>query len=412
VQKIKEEAVGEKVLKSIKPGDMVVKIVRDSLVDLLGKNLSSDVFDLSFKSSPSVFLLLGLQGSGKTTTAGKLSFLLQNDKKRVLLSSLDIYRPAAIEQLNQLAKSIEVDYMENSSNEEIEVLIKNTFSKAKKMAHDVIIFDTAGRTTVDETLMNEIKKIQKVTNPNETLLIADSMIGQESVNVAKAFQNYVDLTGIILTRVDGDSRGGAALSMTVSTGKPIKFLGVGEKISNLEKFSPERVADRILDMGDIVGIVEKAEKEIDEEEAEKLAKKLSKGNFDLEDFQKQLAQMKKLGGIKGILSLMPGVRKAKEAIEKSNLEDKTFLRMGAIISSMTKREKINPSIINGSRKKRIASGSGVEIQDVNRLLKQFKNMQAMMKKMSKYGMDGMEKMLSNNMGTNNLGNMLQNLKRK
>ncbi len=412
VQKIKEEAVGEKVLKSIKPGDMVVKIVRDSLVDLLGKNLSSDVFDLSFKSSPSVFLLLGLQGSGKTTTAGKLSFLLQNDKKRVLLSSLDIYRPAAIEQLNQLAKSIEVDYMENSSNEEIEVLIKNTFSKAKKMSHDVIIFDTAGRTTVDETLMNEIKKIQKVTNPNETLLIADSMIGQESVNVAKAFQNYVDLTGIILTRVDGDSRGGAALSMTVSTGKPIKFLGVGEKISNLEKFSPERVADRILDMGDIVGIVEKAEKEIDEEEAEKLAKKLSKGNFDLEDFQKQLAQMKKLGGIKGILSLMPGVRKAKEAIEKSNLEDKTFLRMGAIISSMTKREKINPSIINGSRKKRIASGSGVEIQDVNRLLKQFKNMQAMMKKMSKYGMDGMEKMLSNNMGTNNLGNMLQNLKRK
>ena len=412
VQKIKEEAVGEKVLKSIKPGDMVVKIVRDSLVDLLGKNLSSDVFDLSFKSSPSVFLLLGLQGSGKTTTAGKLSFLLQNDKKRVLLSSLDIYRPAAIEQLNQLAKSIEVDYMENSSNEQIEVLIKNTFSKAKKMSHDVIIFDTAGRTTVDETLMNEIKKIQKVTNPNETLLIADSMIGQESVNVAKAFQNYVDLTGIILTRVDGDSRGGAALSMTVSTGKPIKFLGVGEKISNLEKFSPERVADRILDMGDIVGIVEKAEKEIDEEEAEKLAKKLSKGNFDLEDFQKQLAQMKKLGGIKGILSLMPGVRKAKEAIEKSNLEDKTFLRMGAIISSMTKREKINPSIINGSRKKRIASGSGVEIQDVNRLLKQFKNMQAMMKKMSKYGMDGMEKMLSNNMGTNNLGNMLQNLKRK
>lgn len=412
VQKIKEEAVGEKVLKSIKPGDMVVKIVRNCLVDLLGKNLSSDVFDLSFKSSPSVFLLLGLQGSGKTTTAGKLSFLLQNDKKRVLLSSLDIYRPAAIEQLNQLAKSIEVDYMENSSNEEIEVLIKNTFSKAKKMAHDVIIFDTAGRTTVDETLMNEIKKIQKVTNPNETLLIADSMIGQESVNVAKAFQNYVDLTGIILTRVDGDSRGGAALSMTVSTGKPIKFLGVGEKISNLEKFSPERVADRILDMGDIVGIVEKAEKEINEEEAEKLAKKLSKGNFDLEDFQKQLAQMKKLGGIKGILSLMPGVRKAKEAIEKSNLEDKTFLRMGAIISSMTKREKINPSIINGSRKKRIASGSGVEIQDVNRLLKQFKNMQAMMKKMSKYGMDGMEKMLSNNMGTNNLGNMLQNLKRK
>jgi signal recognition particle subunit SRP54 len=238
------------------------------------------------------------------------------------------------------------------------------------------------------------------------------MIGQESVNVAKSFQSYVDLSGIILTRVDGDSKGGAALSMTVSTGKPIKFMGVGEKISNLEKVSADRVADRILDMGDIVGIVEKAEKEIDEKEAEKMANKLSKGNFDLEDFQKQLAQMKKLGGIKGILSLMPGVRKAKEAIENSNLEDKTFVRMGAIISSMTKKEKINPSIINGARKKRIASGSGAEIQDVNRLLKQFKNMQDMMKKMSKYGMDGMEKMLSNNMGTKNLGNMLNNLKRK
>ena len=210
------------------------------------------------------------------------------------------------------------------------------------MSHDIIIFDTAGRTTVDENLMEEIKSIQKITDPSEILLVADSMIGQESVNVAKSFQRYVDLSGIILTRVDGDSKGGAALSMTVSTGKPIKFLGIGEKISNIEKFSADRVADRILDMGDIVGIVEKAEKEIDEKEAEKIAKKLSKGNFDLEDFQKQLVQMKKLGGIKGILSLMPGVRKAKEAIEKSNLEDKTFIRMGAIISSMTKKEKINP----------------------------------------------------------------------
>ncbi len=412
VEKIKEKAVGEKILKSIKPGDMVVKIVRDSLAELLGKNLPSESFDLSYKSAPSVFLLVGLQGSGKTTTAGKLSLLLKNDKKKVLLSSLDIYRPAAIEQLNQLAKSIEIDYMENNPNDEIANLVKNSFSKAKQMSHDIIIFDTAGRTTVDATLMEEIKEIQQITDPSEILLVADSMIGQESVNVAKSFQSYVDLSGIILTRVDGDSKGGAALSMTVSTGKPIKFLGVGEKISNLEKFSADRVANRILDMGDIVGIVEKAEKEINEKEAEQMANKLSKGNFDLEDFQKQLAQMKKLGGIKGILSLMPGVRKAKEAIENSNLEDKTFVRMGAIISSMTKKEKINPSIINGSRKKRIASGSGSEIQDVNRLLKQFKNMQDMMKKMSKYGIDGMEKMLSNNMGTKNLGNMLNNLKRK
>ena len=412
VHNIKEKAVGEKILKSIKPGDMVVKIVRDNLADLLGKNLPPDVFNLSFKSSPSVFLLLGLQGSGKTTTAGKLSFLLKNDKKKVLLSSLDIYRPAAIEQLNQIAKSIEIDSMDNSVNDAIPTLIKNTFMKAKEQSHDVIIFDTAGRTTIDEVLMEEIKNIEKITEPNETLLIADSMIGQDSVNIAKKFQSYVNLTGVILTRVDGDSKGGAALSMTVSTGKPIKFLGVGEKISNLEKFSADRVADRILDMGDIVGIVEKAEKELDEKEAEKIAKKISKGTFDLDDFQKQLAQMKKLGGIKGILSLMPGVRKAKEALKKTNLEDRTFIRMSAIISSMTKTEKINPSIINGSRKRRIALGSGVEIQDVNKLLKQFKNMQLMMKKIGKYGIDGMEKMMTNNMGTNNIGNMLENLRRK
>ena len=412
VDGIKQKAVGEKILKSIKPGDMVIKIVRDSLADLLGRNLSPEKFNLSLKGSPSIFLLLGLQGSGKTTTAGKLSMLLKRDKKKVLLSSLDIYRPAAIEQLNQIAKSLSVDFMENNPAESIQTLIKNSLSTAKQMSHDVVIFDTAGRTTLDNELMNEIKIIQDVTNPNETLLIADSMIGQESVNVAKSFQNYVDLTGVILTRVDGDSKGGAALSMTMSTGKPIKFLGVGEKISNLEKFSADRVADRILDMGDIVGIVEKAEKEFDEEEAEKMTRKLSKGNFDLDDFQKQLAQMKKLGGIKGILSLMPGVRKAREALNKTGVEDKTFLRMSAIISSMTKQEKGNPSIINGSRKKRIALGSGVQIQDVNKLLKQFKNMQLMMKKISKHGVDGMQKMLSNNLGTNNLGNMLNNLRRK
>ena len=412
VEGIKEKAVGERILKSVKPGDMVVKIVRDSLADLLGKNLPAGAFNLLFSGSLSTFLLIGLQGSGKTTTAGKLSLLLKNDKKKVLLSSLDIYRPAAIDQLNQIAKSIDIDYMDNKTTDSISKLINNSFEKAKQMSHDVIIFDTAGRTTLDEKLMNEIKNIQGLVMPSETLLVADSMIGQESVNIAKSFQSYVELTGVILTRVDGDSKGGAALSMTISTGKPIKFLGVGEKISNIEKFSADRVADRILDMGDIVGIVEKAEKEFNQEEAENLAKKLSKGSFDLSDFQKQLSQMKKLGGIKGILSLMPGVRKAKEALNKTNLEDKTFIRMAAIISSMTKNEKVNPSIINGSRKKRIAFGAGVEIQDVNKLLKQFKNMQLMMKKISKHGMDGMEKMLSNNIGTNNLGNMLHNLRRK
>ena len=259
--------------------------------------------------------------------------------------------------------------------------------------------------------MSEIENIEKQVNPAETLLVVDSMTGQDSVNIAKSFLKYVNVSGIILSRVDGDAKGGAALSMTVSTGKPIKFLGVGEKVSDIEKFSAQRVADRILDMGDIVGIVEKAEQDFNEEEAEKLAKKMGDGSFDLEDFSKQLLQMKKMGGIKGILSLMPGIRKAKKALDSSKLEDKNFITMSAIISSMTKKEKKAPKIINGSRKKRIANGAGVDIQDVNRLLKQFKNMQTMMKKISKHGMGGIEKMLSKNIPTNELGNMLNNLKK-
>ena len=290
-------------------------------------------------------------------------------------------------------------------------LIKNTFEEAKKNVSDVIIFDTSGRTNVDEKLLQELKDIKNLTMPAETLLVTDAMIGQESINVAKAFLEYVDITGTILTRVDGDSKGGAALSMTKTIGKPIKYLGVGEKIHEIEVFSAKRLADRILDMGDIVGIVEKAEQEFDEKEAEAMAEKMSKGSFDLDDFSKQLQQMKKMGGIKGILSLMPGVRKAKKALEKSNLEDKTFLRMSAIINSMTKKEKRNPKIINGSRKKRIANGSGVDIQDVNRLLKQFKNMQIMMKKMSKHGMSGLEKMMGDNLSSNSLENIYSNLKR-
>ncbi len=411
VESIRQKAVGEKLLKSIKPGDLVVKIVRDNLVELLGKGLPPEEFDLNVKKSPATILMVGLQGSGKTTTAAKLAYLLKNQSKKVLLSSLDIYRPAAIEQLEQLSNSIDVDVMPNDTKKTIGELIINTIKQAKDKYYDIIIFDTAGRTSIDEKMMIEVQDIQKKTNPNEILLVADSMTGQDSINIAKTFLKYVDISGIILSRVDGDAKGGAALSMTVSTGKPIKFLGIGEKISDFEKFSPQRVADRILDMGDIVGIVEKAEQEFDEKEAEKLAKKMSEGSFDLDDFSKQLLQMKKMGGIKGILSLMPGVRKAKKALESSKLEDKTFVRMGAIISSMTKKEKIYPKIINGSRKRRIANGAGVDIQEVNRLLKQFKNMQTMMKKISKHGMDGIEKMISKNIPTNNLGNMLNNLKR-
>ena len=411
VETIKKEAVGEKLLKSIKPGDLVVKIVHESLIKLLSCNLEESDFELAIKKVPTVILMVGLQGSGKTTTAAKLANLLKQKKKKVMVSSLDISRPAAIEQLNKLANTINVDFMDNSSDEKIEKLIKNTFEEAKKNVSDVIIFDTSGRTNVDEKLLQELKDIKNLTMPAETLLVTDAMIGQESINVAKAFLEYVDITGTILTRVDGDSKGGAALSMTKTIGKPIKYLGVGEKIHEIEVFSAKRLADRILDMGDIVGIVEKAEQEFDEKEAEAMAEKMSKGSFDLDDFSKQLQQMKKMGGIKGILSLMPGVRKAKKALEKSNLEDKTFLRMSAIINSMTRKEKRNPKIINGSRKKRIANGSGVDIQDVNRLLKQFKNMQIMMKKMSKHGMSGLEKMMGDNLSSNSLENIYSNLKR-
>lgn len=411
VEKIKEKAVGEKLLKSIKPGDLVVKIVHENLVKLLSCDLAEDKFTLSLNKNPAIILMVGLQGSGKTTTAAKIANLLQNKKNKVLLSSLDTSRPAAIEQLQQLAGSISVNSMNNSANDQIRNLIKNTLEEGKKSSSDIIIFDTSGRTNIDEKLLNELKEISNLTNPSETLLVTDAMIGQESVNVAKAFSEYVNVTGIVLTRVDGDSKGGAALSMTTTTGKPIKFLGVGEKIGEIEAFSAKRLADRILDMGDIVGIVEKAEQEFDEKEAERMTKKMAEGNFNLEDFSKQLKQMQRLGGIKGILSLMPGVRKAKKALDNSNLEDKTFLRMSAIICSMTKKEKRNPKIINGSRKKRIAKGSGVDIQDVNRLLKQFKNMQAMMKKMSRHGMSGLEKMMGNNFSSKKLESIYSNLKR-
>ena len=411
VEKVKKKAVGEKLLKSVKPGDLVVKIVHDTLVELLSFNLKDEDFDLLLNKSPSIILMVGLQGSGKTTTAAKLGNLLKLKKKKVLLSSLDISRPAAIEQLNQLSQGISVDYMDNDPNKKVSELIEKTMEKAKVLSTDVIVFDTAGRTNIDEALLNELRSIFRLTQPTETLLVTDAMIGQESINVAKAFSEYVDITGVVLTRVDGDAKGGVALSMSSATGKPIKFLGVGEKIEQIEVFSAKRIAARILDMGDIVGMVEKAEQEFDEKEAEVMANKLAKGNFDLEDFKKQIYQMQKLGGIKGILSMLPGVRKAKKALENSNLEDKTFLRMCAIISSMTKKEKKNPKIINGSRKKRIAKGSGVDIQDVNRLLKQFKNMQIMMKKMNKHGMSGLEKMMGNNFNSSSLESIYSNLKR-
>ncbi len=395
IENIKEEAVGEKILKSIKPGEVVVKIVYDRLVKLLG---SDEDAEIKLSKPPATLLLVGLQGSGKTTTAGKIALKLKREKKKVLLCSLDIRRPAAMEQLQQLAKSIDTPVLSFTENEKISSIITRALKEAKESICDLIIFDTAGRTTLNEELMQEIQDIYNLSKPSEVLLVADSMTGQDSVNIAKSFSEKINLTGIVLTRIDGDSRGGAALSMRQITGKPIKFLGVGEKLQELEVFSATRVANRILDMGDIVGIVEKAEQAFDEEESKRIAKKLSKGDFDLEDFRKQLDQMKKMGGMKGIMSMLPGIKKAKKMIDSSNFDDKSFLSMEAIISSMTIKEKKNTKIINGSRKKRIASGSGTKIQEVNRLLKQFKGMQTMMKKMRGAGGSKMFDMLGGNLG--------------
>ena len=411
IEDIRKKATGEKLLKSIKPGDLVVKIVHDSLCDLLGANLSDELYEIGFKSSPTSIIMVGLQGSGKTTTCAKLANYLKKSKKNVLLASLDLSRPAAVEQLQQLAKSISIDAVHIDMKKSKKEIIDDSFKQAKELSKDVIIFDTAGRTTIDAELMSELKEISGQVMPSETLLVVDAMTGQDSVNIAKSFSEYINISGIVLSRVDGDSKGGAALSMTVETGKPIKFLGIGEKVTALEKFSARRVAGRILDMGDVVGIVEKAEQDFDDKEAEKLVKKINEGKFDLEDFKKQLDQIKKLGGIKGILSLMPGIRKAKKALDQTKLEDKSFLRMTAIISSMTKIEKKEPKLINGSRKRRIARGSGVDIQDVNRLLKQFKNMQLMMKKIRKKGFGSLEKMIPNNLSSNNLGNIYNDIKR-
>ena len=396
IENIREEAVGEKILKSIKPGEVVVKIVYDKLVDLLGSEEDSEI---KFTRPPSTMLLLGLQGSGKTTTAGKIALKLKKEKKKILLCSLDIRRPAAMEQLQQLAKSIDVPILPFNIDESITSIIGRAIKEAKEVMYDLVIFDTAGRTTLNEDLMIEIQDIYDLSKPSEVLLVVDSMTGQDSVNIAKSFSERVDLTGIVLTRIDGDSRGGAALSMRETTKKPIKYLGVGEKLQDLEIFSAQRVANRILDMGDIVGIVEKAEQAFDEEESKMMAKKLSKGDFNLEDFRKQLNQMKKMGGMKGIMAMLPGIKKAKKMIDSSNFEDKSFLSMEAIISSMTNIEKQNTKIIGGSRKKRIARGSGTQIQEVNRLLKQFKGMQKMMKKMKGPGGSKIFDMLGGNLGT-------------
>jgi len=392
---VKEQALGEKVVKSVTPGQMVIKIVHDELVKLLG----DESCELNFKAVPPVcILMVGLQGSGKTTTSAKIATRLQSkQRKKVLLASLDIYRPAAQEQLAQLGLQVNVDVLPIIKNEKPADITRRALSEGKKGGYDVVILDTAGRLQIDQTLMNEVVEVKQIANPTEVLLVADAMIGQEACNVAEEFNRQVGVTGIVLTRIDGSARAGAALSMKMVAGVPIKFLGTGEKLDEIEEFHPERLAGRILGQGDVVSLVEKAIETVDKAEAEKIAGKMLKGKFDLEDMLGQLKQVQKLGSIGSIIGMIPGLSKFKNQIEEAGVGDNLIKKQEAIILSMTKVERRNPDIIKASRKKRIAAGAGVEVHEVNKLLKQYEQMSTIMKKMGKLGGLGAMSSLMKNM---------------
>ncbi len=392
IANVKAEALGEKVVKSVKPGQMVVKIVHDELVKLLG----SESTELNFNApAPVCMLLVGLQGSGKTTTAAKIAKRLKKNK-RILLASLDVYRPAAQEQLAQLAKQIEVDVLPIVAGQKPLEITKRALQEAKTGVYDLLILDTAGRLQIDETLMNEVVEVKKLAQPTETLLVADALIGQEACNVAKEFNDKVGITGLVLTRIDGTSRAGAALSMKMVSGAPLKFLGTGEKLDEIEEFHADRIAGRILGQGDVVSLVEKAIENVDHAEAEKMAGKMMNGAFDLNDMLNQMRQMQKIGSIGSILGMIPGLAKFKSQIEDSGVCDNLMKKQEAIILSMTKEERSHPNIIKASRKRRIALGSGVEVHDVNVLLKSYEQMSGMMKKMGKFGgLSAMSKLMKN-----------------
>lgn len=373
VETVKEKSLGKEVQSSIKPSEMFVKIVHDEIVNLLGKEKA----DLVTNKNPNILMLIGLQGTGKTTTAGKLAtFLRKKYNKKPLLVACDVYRPAAIDQLDQLAKQINIPIYKEDSKYPVQIA-KNSISYAKENNLDYIIIDTAGRLQIDEKLVEELKNINKEVNPHEILLVLDSMMGQDGVNVIKGFKEELNITGVILTKLDGDTRGGIALSLRKLTDVPIKFIGISEKMDGLSYFDPERMANRILGMGDIVSLVEKAEELISEKEAKELSKKMEKGKFDLDDFLKQMKTMKKLGSIEGILKLIPGASKL--GLNNIKIDPKDILHVEAIILSMTKEERRNPDIIKASRKQRIAKGSGRTVQEVNRLLTNFEQTQKMMK---------------------------------
>lgn len=383
IEDVQVKAIGQEVMKSLTPGQALVKIVYDELVKLLGD--ANEELALNAQP-PAIVLLVGLQGSGKTTTVAKLArWLKERKNKRVMVTSTDIYRPAAIEQLATLAKNIDVTWHPSTNTQKPVDIVAEAIDAAKKQGAEVLLVDTAGRLHIDTELMQELQQLHALAQPVETLLVVDSMIGQDAANVAKAFNESLPLTGIILTKTDGDARGGAALSMRLTTGKPIKFIGSGEKIQALEPFYPDRVASRILGMGDILSLVEEAEHNLDREKADKWAQKLKKGKtFDLEDFLEQIQQMNKMGGMMGLLSKLPGMS-ALPANMKNQIDDSMFTKIVAIINSMTPHERRHPDLIRGSRKRRIAMGSGTDVPDVNRLLKRFEQMQKMMKSLTKRG---------------------------
>ncbi len=395
IAQVKKRAIGKEVIESISPGQAFIKIVNDELVIMMGE--SNNALSLNTQP-PAVILMAGLQGSGKTTSVAKLSRLLKQEKKSVLVTSADVYRPAAIEQLATLAKEVDVEFFPSDISQKPVDIGLSAIDYARKKHLDVVIVDTAGRLHIDDEMMGEIKALHSAIKPIETLFVVDSMTGQDAANTAKAFNDALELTGVILTKTDGDARGGAALSIRQITGKPIKFMGVGEKVDALEAFHPDRLASRILGMGDILSLVEEAQQKVDHKKAERLSRKLKKGkNFDLEDFRDQIQQMKQMGGMSGLMDKLPGMGEIPKQV-KDQVNDKELVKIEALINSMTAQERQKPELLKiGSRKKRVTKGSGTQIQDLNRLLKQFKQMQKMMKKFSKGGVKNMMRSLKGRM---------------
>lgn len=402
IDDVRPKAVGENVIKSIKPGQLVVKIVHDALVETLGGD--EEPAPLKIDSPPAIILMAGLQGSGKTTTTGKLAKRLKDqERKKVLVASLDTRRPAAMEQLKILADQVGVDALPIVAGQLPADITRRAIQAAKFGGYDVLMLDTAGRTTLDDQMMNEAGEIAKIANPSETLLVADALTGQDAVETARRFNERLPLTGLVLTRMDGDGRGGAALSMRSVTGLPIRFIGVGEKLDGLDVFDARRIAGRILGQGDIVSLVEKAKAEMDMAEAERVAKKMQKGQFDLEDYAGQLRQMQRMGGLGGMMEMLPGVKDAKAKMAAAGIDDRVMKRKEAIIMSMTPKERRKPDLLQASRKRRIAAGAGVDVAEVNKVLKEHRNMADMMKKLGKGGLKGLAGMMGNMGGAGGMG---------